>query len=96
MDGGINMPAEAGQRSVKIAKRLRKLRSAVNISQEVAADCIGVCIRTYKKYECDTEYCVDYGRNLGMSIRSLIKLAELYKCSTDYILGLIDEKEITR
>lgn len=76
-----------------MAKRLRKLRADLDISQEAAAKCSDISLRTYKKYECDTKYCIDYGRNLGMSVRNLIRLAELYNCSTDYILGLSDEKE---
>lgn len=85
-----------GQHSIKIAKRLRKLRVDIHISQEAASECTDICLRTYKTYECGTKYHVDYGRNLGMSIRNLIRLAELYNCSTDYILGLSDEKRRTR
>lgn len=80
------------QQSIKMAKRLKSLRVDANISQETAAKCTDVCLRTYKRYECDTKYCTDYGCNLGMSIRNLFGLAELYNCSVDYILGLSDEK----
>lgn len=90
------MTAEQKQRSIRIGKRLKELRKESNYETIYIAKHLGINPRTYSRYECDTEYSDDFGRNLGMPLRSLIRLAGLHKCSTDYILCLSDERGATR
>lgn len=84
------------ERSVLIGKRLKELRVEARLKKIEVIEYLDISNSAYRYYECDTEFSTNHKRNLGITIRNLIKLAELFKCSTDYILGLSDEKEITR
>jgi len=63
--------------------RLRELREERNHKQEVLAKCLGVQQHTYSQYETGKRH---------IPIEALIKLAELYDVSMDYLLGLTDEE----
>lgn len=60
--------------------RLKLLRKQKNISQEEAAQCIGVSLSSYQKYERDKS-------NVTPSIDVILKLADFYGVTTDYLLG---------
>jgi transcriptional regulator with XRE-family HTH domain len=62
-------------------KRLAELRKKHNLNQEEIAKIIGVGRTTYAMYE---------QGNREMDYRSLIKLANYYKVSLDYIFGRTD------
>lgn len=64
-----------------LLKRLQELRHSHNLRQEDVADIIGVGRTTYAMYE---------QGNREMDYKMLIKLADYYKVSTDYILGRSD------
>jgi len=69
----------------KIKKsRLRDMREDHDLSQTKLADKIGMSQTGYSKYET--------GEN-EIPVSTLIMLAELYNTSTDYLLGLTDQKE---
>ena len=69
-----------------MSQRLKELREHNNnkISQQKIADYLGIKKQQYFKYE--------KGIN-EIGIKYLIALAKYYNVSTDYILGLTDEKE---
>ncbi len=57
---------------------LKTLRNNAGLSQQkVATDC-GLTLRTYQNYE---------GEFFEMSYDNLIKFADYFKCSIDYLLG---------
>lgn len=61
-----------------IGKTIKKLREQKSLSQTQVAEKIGVTQRTYSDYERD---------KTEPKLETLIKLAELYETSTDYLLG---------
>ncbi|MDR2932481.1 MAG: helix-turn-helix domain-containing protein [Oscillospiraceae bacterium] len=63
--------------------RIRNMREDNDLSQTQIAGIINVAQRTYSGYESGT-------RNIP--VQAVIKLARFYKTSTDYLLGLTDEK----
>ena len=63
--------------------RIRDLREDNNLTQADVAKYLHVKQNTYSQYETEQ-------RQLPLSC--LIALAKLYKTSTDYILGLTNEK----
>ncbi len=63
--------------------RLRDLREDHDMSQTQVAEYLGMKQPQYNRYERGL-------RDVPTDV--LIKLAQLYKTSTDYILGLIDEQ----
>ena len=63
--------------------RLRDLREDSDLKQKEIADYLHIKQNTYSQYE-------NGQRQLPVDV--LIKLAKYYKVSTDYILGLTDEK----
>lgn len=69
---------------VKIAERLRALRKEKNMRQADVAKLLGIGVRTYQYYEGD-EHRPDY--------EMLIKLADFFEVSTDYLLGRTEERE---
>lgn len=81
--------------TLMIGKRIKQLREYAGYTTKQLADYLGVTFRTYHRYECDTEYSTDFGYSLRIPAIYVIKLAELYNCGTDYILGLSDNKEIS-
>lgn len=63
--------------------RLRDLREDADLNQTQIAKYLGMSQTGYSKYET--------GEN-DIPTQVLIKLAQYYKTSVDYILGLCDEK----
>ena len=61
--------------------RLKELREENNLTQTQVAELLNVKQNTYSPYETEKRQ---------LSIEVLIKLAKLYKVSTDYILELED------
>lgn len=68
-----------------LAKRLKELRIENNYSQKEIADMIGIAQVTYSHYE--------LGRR-SVSIQNLVKIAQIYNVSVDYMLGLSDVKMV--
>lgn len=64
-------------------KRLRDLREDNDLTQKEIAAILGMSQTGYSKYET--------GEN-DIPTQVLIKLADFYKTTTDYILGRTDEK----
>ena len=62
---------------------IRSLREDNDWTQQYVADCIGVNRRTYSAYETGVN---------SMTPETLIQLAQLYKTSADYLLGLTRER----
>lgn len=62
--------------------RLRDLREDHDLSQKTVAEYLQMKQPQYSRYECGL-------RDIPTDI--LIRLAELYKTSTDYILGLTND-----
>ena len=63
--------------------RIRDLREDNNLTQEDVAKYLHVKQNTYSQYE---------NEQRQLPIACLIALAKFYKTSTDYILGLTDNK----
>lgn len=64
--------------------RIRDLREDNNLTQEDIAKYLHIKQNTYSQYE---------NEQRQLPIACLIALAKLYKTSTDYILGLTDNKD---
>ena len=64
-------------------KRLRDLREDNDLTQTQIAELLGTSQTMYARYE--------RGAN-EIPVRHLIKLCKFYKTSSDYILGLSDNK----
>lgn len=73
----------------KLPNRLKVLRNEIGMRQEDVADAIGVTIKTYRTWEKD----IDKMKS-GIKSNNLISLAELFKVSTDYLLGLSDCRSV--
>jgi len=63
---------------MEIKDILRAERIKHNLSQQQVAEYLNVKRETYTMYE--------IGKNIPPT-ENILKLAELYKCSTDYLLG---------
>ena len=66
-----------------LSKRLKELRIENNYSQYEIANLIDIAQVTYSHYE--------LGRR-SVSIQNLVKIAQIYNVSTDYLLGISDDK----
>ena len=64
--------------------RIRDMRVDRGLSQEEIGDILGVKQNTYSQYEIGV---------LNYPLDVVIKLAEFYGTSVDYLLGLTDEKK---
>ena len=64
--------------------RLKDLREDADLTQKELADYLHVKQNTYSQYETEQRQ---------LPIAYLIALAKFYKTSTDYILGLTDNKK---
>lgn len=64
-------------------KRIKDLREMNNLTQKILAEYLNISQATYARYETG---------EIKIDIESIIKLAKFYKVSTDYILGLSNEK----
>lgn len=73
-------------REIKIPERLRALREKNNYTMDDVAKRINIKRQTYNGYEAPPDK--KYFRN--PSFENLVKLAELYNVSTDYLIGLTD------
>ena len=67
----------------KFSENLKKIRKDNNLTQDDVAKYLHVKQNTYSQYE---------NEQRQLPITCLIALAKLYKTSTDYILGLTDNK----
>ena len=67
--------------------RLRDLREDNDLTQSQVAEYLHIKQNTYSQYENGIRQ---------IPIECLVALAKLYKTSTDYILGLTNEKQIYR
>lgn len=65
-------------------QHIRELREDSDTSQETLAKLLNISQTTYSRYETG---------NLDIPSQSLIKLAEHYKISIDYLVGLTDCKK---
>ena len=61
-----------------MGETLKKLRKEKNLSQTEIAKILGIPQKTYSDYETDKS---------NPKVETLIKLADFYKTSTDYLLG---------
>lgn len=68
-------------------ERIRNLREDLDMSQQDLAKILNISQRTLSHYELGTR---------DIPLKMLIDLADYYQCSTDYILGRTDKKEINR
>lgn len=66
------------------ATRLRELRIEKKTKQREMAEYMGVGLRTYQYYESATHY---------PEIPGLIKLADFFGVTTDYLLGRTEKQE---
>lgn len=64
-------------------RRIRDLREDHDLTQQNVADILGTSQTMYARYE--------RGAN-ELPLRHLLTLCELYQVSSDYILGLTEEK----
>lgn len=64
--------------------RIRNLREDKDMSQTAMAEILHCSQRVYSNYECG---------DLDIPTHILIKLALFHKVSTDYLLGLTDDKK---
>lgn len=67
-------------------ERLKELRENRQLSQEEVGKILGVTRATISGYECG---------NAQPPADIIVKLASLYRCTSDYILGLDSQKSIT-
>lgn len=74
---------EKGNTMSTYQKIIRDLREDHDMTQEQVANVLGTSQTMYARYERAAS---------EMPIRHLISLAKLYNVSTDYILGLTDQK----
>ena len=63
--------------------RLRELRALKNVTQKQVAESVGLSERGYQNYELD---------NREPTMSSIIKLADYFGVSTDYLLGRSDKR----
>lgn len=69
---------------MKLQLKLRNLREDIDMSQAEMAKLLGCSQQTYSRYESHTT---------EIPLESLIWLAEYYDTSTDYLLGITNQKE---
>lgn len=62
--------------------RLRELREDNDLTQKALADFLHIRQNTYSQYETGTRQ---------LPLEALIRLAQYFRTSTDYLLGLTDE-----
>lgn len=69
-----------------INNKLKKLRSTVGLNQSEMAEKLGVSVSSYQKYEREKN-------SIMPSIEVLIKIAEFFGVSVDYLLGHENQSE---
>lgn len=70
---------------VNMGEKLRSLRIEKNLTQKQVADRIGLAISAVSSYESGSRY---------PTYDTLIKLARMFHVSTDYLLGIADNRNI--
>ena len=70
-----------------IFTRLKDLREDHDYTQQQLADMLFINRRTYSSYETGMA---------GLPVEILIKLADIYNVSTDYILGRTENTELNK
>ena len=65
-------------------ENIRKLRTDMGYTQKQVAEVLGVSQNTYSQYEIGV---------LNYPVDALVKLADFYGVSVDYLLGRTDTKE---
>ncbi|MEM9491579.1 MAG: helix-turn-helix domain-containing protein, partial [Myxococcota bacterium] len=71
----------------RIGKLARKARVSLGLTQEDAAERLGVTVEFYARIE---------RGSAQPSLRTLIRMAVAFELSTDYLIGLSDEEEAPR
>ena len=66
------------------AQRVRELRNERGQKQNEMAEYLGISLRAYQYYESATHY---------PDVAGLIKLADYFEVTTDYLLGRSQERE---
>ena len=67
----------------EFCKRLREIRLEKGLKQREMADRLAITLRAYQYYESATHY---------PEIPDLLKLADFFEVSTDYLLGRSQER----
>ena len=62
-----------------LSDNLKQKRQALGLSRKVVSEIIGISASTLADYE---------NGYIEPSLKNIMKLAALYKCSTDYLLGI--------
>ena len=70
---------------VNMGEKLKSLRTEMKLTQKQVAERIGLAISAVSSYESGTRY---------PSYDVLIKLAQIFHVSTDYLLGLTNKRNI--
>ena len=65
-----------------LPERLRELRSGIKMTQAQIATALGENVTNYNKWENGTE----------PALSTIIKIAKFYRVTTDYLLGVSDDK----
>lgn len=71
---------------ITFGERLKELRNSRNLTQKEVAQIFGMTERNYQKLETVTK----------PKYESIVKFADYYNVSTDYLLGRTDNKEINK
>ena len=66
---------------MKVNEALRRFRKELGLRQQDVADFLEINVKTYQFYE--------YGK-VNIPVNSVLKLADEYNLSTDYLLGRVD------
>ena len=74
-------------RTVYLYENIKKARQAKNLRQQDVAENLNILIQQYTRYETGKR---------EIPLHHLIKLAELYNLSLDYLAGLTDEPKPLR
>lgn len=74
-----------GGMSNVISERLKELRRVNNVTQQDVADAIDIGRVSYGRYETGSR---------TPTSEVLVSLASYFKCTTDYLLGLVDRPEV--
>ncbi len=67
----------------KLHERMLQLRNEKHLSQEKAAEAQGISYRSYRRYESGER---------EPDVSTLVRMADFYGITTDYLLGRSDEK----
>ena len=68
---------------IKFAERLRELRREKKVTQSKMADFLGIKLRSYQNYEGGGHY---------PDVPGLMKMADYFGVTTDYLLGRSDQR----